>query len=494
MRRAVVFALTLALSHQVGEGTAWAATPAGAAFLNVPVSVRQIGMGGVSTGGFDLLRAWSNPAVLAEQRTRGQAALTGASVFGGEFTTIGSGASWLLTPSWSVGAMYSGFTANYDEVDEYGETKGGRYRSVSSIGAASAWRVGPARAGVMLKMVNDSVFDQTASALAADVGVTVSVAGATAGVAYRNLGPSLRTAGAPGTYEESLPAELRAGVAYELAAARVSAGAEFAAAVGEPSRIAVGVEWRPVARFAVRAGTANLSDAGGQLTLGLSAELRSFALDYAAAAHPVGLTHKVSVGYAFGRTREDFAAAHEAARADRQAREAAAAAAAAEAAAALPPAADAAVGVSADAETPRPAKPAAMPTGRNLAVADLQAQGVSPTDAAVISDMLRSAIIKTGKYNVVEKANMERILAEQAFQQTGCTTSECAVKLGKLLNVHLMVVGSVGKMLGDFYLSVRLINVETGQSTYGDTARAGDSAGVEKAITRFAKEIAARVK
>ena len=104
MKRAFTLALTLTLSHQVGEGTAWAGTPTGAAFLNAPVSVRQIGMGGVSTGGSDLLRAWSNPAVLAEQRTRGQAALTGASVFGGEFTTIGSGASWMLTPSWSVAA------------------------------------------------------------------------------------------------------------------------------------------------------------------------------------------------------------------------------------------------------------------------------------------------------------------------------------------------------------------------------------------------------
>jgi hypothetical protein len=114
---------------------------------------------------------------------------------------------------------------------------------------------------------------------------------------------------------------------------------------------------------------------------------------------------------------------------------------------------------------------------------------VSPTDAAVISDMLRSAIIKTGKVNVIEKANMDRILAEQAFQQTGCTTSECAVKLGKLLNAQRMVVGSVGRMLGDYYLSVRVIDVESGKSVYGDTAKAADSSGVDKAIRKFADAI-----
>jgi len=53
-----------------------------------------------------------------------------------------------------------------------------------------------------------------------------------------------------------------------------------------------------------------------------------------------------------------------------------------------------------------------------------------------------------------------------------------------------MVVGSVGRMLGDYYLSVRVIDVETGQSVYGDTARASDSEGVDKAIRNFAKAIA----
>lgn len=63
-------------------------------------------------------------------------------------------------------------------------------------------------------------------------------------------------------------------------------------------------------------------------------------------------------------------------------------------------------------------------------------------------------------------------------------------RIWKILNVQRMVVGSVGRMLGDYYLSVRVIDVETGQSVYGDTARASDSEGVDKAIRNFAKAIA----
>lgn len=42
-----------------------AGAPLGAAILKLPLSVRQMGMGSVTLGGEDVLRAWSNPALLA---------------------------------------------------------------------------------------------------------------------------------------------------------------------------------------------------------------------------------------------------------------------------------------------------------------------------------------------------------------------------------------------------------------------------------------------
>jgi TolB-like protein len=121
------------------------------------------------------------------------------------------------------------------------------------------------------------------------------------------------------------------------------------------------------------------------------------------------------------------------------------------------------------------AKPAEPPSGgMNVAVADLSAQGVSASDAAVITDMIRSVIVKFGKFNVVEKANMDRILSEQAFQQTGCTSEECAVKLGKLLNVNRMVVGSFGKLLTRYVVNVRVVNVENGKVLFSDEAMGDD--------------------
>jgi curli biogenesis system outer membrane secretion channel CsgG len=106
-----------------------------------------------------------------------------------------------------------------------------------------------------------------------------------------------------------------------------------------------------------------------------------------------------------------------------------------------------------------------------MAVSQFEAQNVSGGDAAVIADIFRTEVIKGGTFDVVEKANMDKILGEQAFQQTGCTTSDCAVKLGKILNVKYLVVGSFGKLMDAYVLSFRVIEVETAKAIYSDDAQ-----------------------
>ena len=125
----------------------------------------------------------------------------------------------------------------------------------------------------------------------------------------------------------------------------------------------------------------------------------------------------------------------------------------------------------------------------NIAVADLSADGLSQSDAAVMANILRGELINTRAFNVVEKKNQDKILSEQAFQQTGCTSQECAVKLGHLLNVQRMVVGSCGKLIGKYFVNVRVIDVETGKASSADEA---SGVSVEE-IRQGLKDIAARM-
>lgn len=104
----------------------------------------------------------------------------------------------------------------------------------------------------------------------------------------------------------------------------------------------------------------------------------------------------------------------------------------------------------------------AQNTKMNIAVIDLDPTGIPKNEAQFLSDRLRTELFETGVFQVVEREKMNAILNEQGFQQTGCTSVECAIEIGQLLNVGVMVAGSIGKIEEIYSLSLRMINVETG--------------------------------
>jgi len=106
---------------------------------------------------------------------------------------------------------------------------------------------------------------------------------------------------------------------------------------------------------------------------------------------------------------------------------------------------------------------AAGASKETVAVMDFTAINAPGSEASVLSEFVRSAVIQSGVFTVVDKKNMDKMLAEQAFQQTGCTSDECAVKLGKILNVRKMIVGSYSIMGQTRFLTSRLVDVETGK-------------------------------
>ncbi|HAM37890.1 MAG TPA: hypothetical protein DCP53_00595 [Elusimicrobia bacterium] len=99
----------------------------------------------------------------------------------------------------------------------------------------------------------------------------------------------------------------------------------------------------------------------------------------------------------------------------------------------------------------------------SFAVTDFEAKNISQIEASEISDLIRSELINIGTFNVVEKNDMQNILTGLAFQQTSCATVECAILIGRILNVEKMVVGSVSKLIDTYYITVNLVEVATGE-------------------------------
>lgn len=125
----------------------------------------------------------------------------------------------------------------------------------------------------------------------------------------------------------------------------------------------------------------------------------------------------------------------------------------------------------------------------NVAILDFRGSNVSANDAAAVTDFVRSAMIRAGGYVVVDKANMDKILSEQAFQQTGCTSSECAVKLGKLLNVQKMVVGEYSVLEGVRYMTASLVDVESGRMERTAQVKDFDAHTIDVAADRIVSQL-----
>lgn len=82
---------------------------------------------------------------------------------------------------------------------------------------------------------------------------------------------------------------------------------------------------------------------------------------------------------------------------------------------------------------------------------------------AVVSAAVRSAFIKSEKFDILEPAKAEELLKLKKLRLPGCTTKECAIEAGKILKVEQVLIGSVKNPDKDIELTLKLVEVETGK-------------------------------
>lgn len=108
------------------------------------------------------------------------------------------------------------------------------------------------------------------------------------------------------------------------------------------------------------------------------------------------------------------------------------------------------------------ASPAGTPAGgrkKRVAIMDFDYATVHSGVAAIfgqdvdigkgITDLLVTNLVKDGTYSVIERKAMDKILAEQNFSNSDRANPNSAAKLGKLLGVDAIIVGSITQFGND---------------------------------------------
>lgn len=124
-----------------------------------------------------------------------------------------------------------------------------------------------------------------------------------------------------------------------------------------------------------------------------------------------------------------------------------------------------------------------------VAVLELQPKNTTKVVAGAVTDMLRSDIVGTKLFTIVERTQIDQILKEQEFQMTGCTDQNCAVQIGMLLSANMILIGEVTKVSGEHIITVRIVDVKLGSVEYAAKEKAKTEADLEEATRLISKQL-----
>jgi len=101
----------------------------------------------------------------------------------------------------------------------------------------------------------------------------------------------------------------------------------------------------------------------------------------------------------------------------------------------------------------------------NVAVLDMiDLQSNKPNEkTTILANELQNMLTGTGKFECLDRRNMEQILKEQNFQQTGMISGASAMQIGQLLGAHYLISSNLGRIGETYVIYMQLSNAENGK-------------------------------
>jgi TolB-like protein len=127
-----------------------------------------------------------------------------------------------------------------------------------------------------------------------------------------------------------------------------------------------------------------------------------------------------------------------------------------------------------------------------VAVLDLTANGVPDFYGRAVADMMITELKKYDDVQLIERNQVELILKEQETQKK-CSSSDCAVQMGRLLSAKKILIGSITKMGRLYMINGKVIDVEKGSVDFVESGRCTDEEDIEVAARVCAVKLVNRM-
>jgi TolB-like protein len=128
-----------------------------------------------------------------------------------------------------------------------------------------------------------------------------------------------------------------------------------------------------------------------------------------------------------------------------------------------------------------------------IAVLDFQMQGEQTNSkdmGKIVAEWLITGLVETGRFDVIERRLLEKLLEEQKLGVTGAIDPNSAAQLGKILGVKIIVSGTVTSLEGYTEINARLINVDSASIIAAEKVRASSAEKLRDLVSRITDKIA----
>lgn len=122
----------------------------------------------------------------------------------------------------------------------------------------------------------------------------------------------------------------------------------------------------------------------------------------------------------------------------------------------------------------------------SIAIMDLKAIGVKQSLAEAVSENLRTMLVMSGTFRVVERNQLKEILNEHKLALSGITENSNALEIGGLAEANLIMIGSITKMFESYVINARLLNVKSGASVLAQKVEIRSEANFPREIDELA--------
>ena len=107
----------------------------------------------------------------------------------------------------------------------------------------------------------------------------------------------------------------------------------------------------------------------------------------------------------------------------------------------------------------------------------------------IIAEWLTIAFVQEGRFEVIERQMLKKVMSEQQLVMTGVVDESSATELGKLLGVKVIITGSVMKLQDMITVSARIIEVESASIIAAENVSSASTFELQKLIGEMAAKI-----